>query len=143
MYKFDICAFIGLIGATICSMLGGWDTPIQALLCFMIIDFILGLIVAFVFKKSDKTESGGASSKVCWIGIIKKVVTLLIVVCAVYCDRLLNTDYIRNAVVIAFCTSELISIVELAALMGVLPEAVQTVLNKVIDVLKSKGGENK
>ena len=68
---------------------------------------------------------------------------ILLVVCAHYADVLLGCDYIRNAVVIAFCASELISICENAALMGVLPEPVKRIFDKIIDVMKSKGGENK
>lgn len=138
--KFSVCTLIGAIGAYIVDALGGWDTPIQALLIFMLIDFVMGLIVAIIFKNSDKTDTGGVSSKVCWKGIIKKVATLLIVVCSTYCDKLLETNYIRNMVVIAFCASELISIIELAALMKILPKTVQNALQKVIDVLNTKGG---
>lgn len=42
---------------------------------------------------------------------------------------------------IAFCVSELISICENAGLMGILPEEVQKILNKAIDVLKNKNDE--
>ena len=60
-------------------------------------------------------------------------------VCSHYADVLLGCDYIRNAVVIAFCASELISICENAALMGVLPEPVKKLFDKIIDVMKNKG----
>lgn len=140
MDKFSICTFAGLVGAVICEMLGGWDTAIQTLLIFMVIDFIMGIVVAVVFKNSDKSESGALSSKACWKGIAKKVCTLLIVVCSTYADKLLETDYIRNAVVIGFCASEFISIIELAGLMGILPKQVQQLLNKAIDVLHMKSG---
>ena len=59
-------------------------------------------------------------------------------VAAHYADVLLETEYIRNAVIIAFCASELISICENAALMDILPPGVQNVLDKVIDLLKNK-----
>lgn len=42
-------------------------------------------------------------------------------------------------VVIAFCASELISICENAALIGVLPEPVKKLFDKIIDVMKNKG----
>ena len=79
------------------------------------------------------------SSGACWKGIVKKICTLLLVVCGTYVDRLVGSDYIRNTLVIAFCTSELISIVELAGLMGIMPEPVQKVLDRVIDILNKKG----
>ena len=102
----------------------------------------MGIVVSAVFKKSKKSESGALNSGACWKGIVKKICTLLLVVCGTYADRLVGSDYIRNTLVIAFCTAELISIVELAGLMGIMPEPVQKVLDKVIDVLNSKKGDS-
>lgn len=133
------CGSVGAVGGGVAKLLGGWDNSIQTLLVFMAIDFAFGLACALFFQSSDKSPNGGLSSKACRNGIIKKCGTLLIVVCANYADVLLTTDYIRNAVVIAFCAAELISICENAALMGILPESVQRIFNKVIDVLKDKG----
>ena len=95
-------------------------------------------ICALVFGKSNKSANGALSSSACRKGLIKKVCTLLIVVVAQRIDILTGSEYIRNAVVIAFCVSELISICENAGLMGILPEGVQKILNKAIDVLKNK-----
>ena len=51
---------------------------------------------------------------------------------------MIGTDYIRNAVIIAFCANEAISIIENAGLMGVpIPE----VITKAVDVLQKKGEE--
>ena len=104
----------------------------------MTIDFVMGLLCALVFGKSDKSENGALSSAACWRGLVKKVCTLLIVVMAHYIDVISDLDFVRNAVVIAFCVAESISIMETAGLMGILPEVVQKVLMKAIDVLKSK-----
>lgn len=141
--KTYVCAIIGAIGGAVSAALGGWDNAIITLLIFMAADFILGLANAMWWHKSSKSENGALSSKACWQGIIKKVCTILLVVCAHYADVLLGCDYIRNAVVIAFCASELISICENAALMGVMPEPVKRIFDKIIDVMKSKGGESK
>jgi len=141
--KTYVCAIIGAIGGAVSAALGGWDNAIITLLIFMAADFILGLANAMWWHKSDKSENGALSSKACWQGIIKKICTILLVVCAHYADVLLGCDYIRNAVVIAFCASELISICENAALMGVMPEPVKRIFDKIIDVMKSKGGESK
>lgn len=98
-------------------------------------------ICALVFGKSNKSANGALSSSACRKGLIKKICTLLIVVVAQRIDILTGSEYIRNAVVIAFCVSELISICENAGLMGILPEGVQKILNKAIDVLKNKNDE--
>ena len=136
-----VCSFAGVIGAAIAEALGGWDNAVITLIAFMAIDFVMGLICALVFGRSNKSASGSLSSSACWKGLIKKVCTLLIVVVAQRIDILTGSEYIRNAVVIAFCVSELISICENAGLMGILPEGVQKILNKAIDVLKNKNDE--
>ena len=136
-----VCSFAGVLGAAIAETLGGWDNAVITLIAFMAIDFVMGLICALVFGKSNKSANGALSSSACRKGLIKKVCTLLIVVVAQRIDILTGSEYIRNAVVIAFCVSELISICENAGLMGILPEGVQKILNKAIDVLKNKNDE--
>ena len=107
----------------------------------MAIDFAMGLLCAMVFGKSNKSANGALSSAACWKGLVKKVCTLLIVVMSHYIDVVADLNFVRNAVVIAFCVAESISIMETAGLMGILPEGVQKVLTKAIDVLKSKGND--
>jgi toxin secretion/phage lysis holin len=108
----------------------------------MVIDFIMGLLLAIVFHKSSKSKKGGLSSAAAWKGVAKKTCTLLLVAVAYQADILLSTAYIRPTVVGALCASEIISIVENAAKMGILPEPVQKLLDKVIDILNTpKGGD--
>lgn len=133
-----LCSVTGVIGSIIAKALGGWDDAIITLIIFMAIDFVMGLLCALVFGKSNKSANGALSSSACWKGLVKKVCTLLIVVMAHYIDVISDLDFVRNAVVIAFCVAESISIMETAGLMGILPEGVQKVLMKAIDVLKSK-----
>lgn len=143
--KTYVCAIIGAVGGAVSAALGGWDNAIITLIIFMAADFILGLANAMWWHKSDKSENGALSSRACWQGIVKKFGTLVIVVCANYADKLLNVDYLRDAVIIAFCASELISICETAGLMGILPSGVQKILSKIIDLLNDSvdgGGRN-
>ena len=135
MEKTYVCSFWGVIGSIIVGFFGGWDAGMVTLVTFMCIDYISGIIVAGVFKKSKKSKQGALSSKVGWMGLCKKVMTLLIVVVAYRLDLLVNTDYIRDAVIIGFCANELISIIENAGLMGLpLPH----VLMDAIEVLKGE-----
>lgn len=136
--KNEVCAVIGVVGSVVASALGGWDSAILVLIIFMAIDFGSGLACAVFWNKSNKSDNGALSSKACWRGITKKIFTILLVVCAHYADVLLNCDYIRNAIVVAFCASELISICENAALMGIMPEPVRKVFDKIIDIMKGK-----
>lgn len=133
--KETICTFAGCIGAAIASALGGWNSALATLLIFMAADYITGLIVAGVFRRSSKTENGALDSHVGWKGLCKKGVMLLFVLVAHRLDLVIGTDYIRNAVIIGFLTNELISIIENAGLMGVpLPKAI----TKAIEVLQHK-----
>lgn len=137
------CASAGAAWSALAAFFGGWDAPLQALIVFMAIDFFMGLVCAIFFRRSKKSKNGGLSSSACWKGIIKKICTLLMVSCAVYADRLIGTEYVRNAVVVAFCVSELVSIIETAAIMGIMPEGVQKVFNKIIDLLKGDDNNGK
>lgn len=130
-----LCSTLGIVGSFIAGFFGGWDAGMVTLVTFMCIDYISGIIVAGVFKKSNKSETGALSSKVGWLGLCKKVMTLLIVVVGYRLDLLIQTDYIRDAVVIGFAANELISIIENAGLMGLpLPH----VLIEAIEVLKGE-----
>ncbi|SHN05513.1 toxin secretion/phage lysis holin [Anaerosporobacter mobilis DSM 15930] len=136
------CGLIGVIGGTIVRMLGGWSADLQTLITFMVIDFAMGLAVAFIFKKSNKTATGAGESNACFKGLCKKAVMLLIVLIAYRLDITLQVNYIRTTVIIALIVNELISIVENAGLMGVkFPKAI----TNAIDILqkKSDGSEDK
>lgn len=128
-------AILGILGAFFTTLFGGWDTGLATLIIFMTIDYLLGLIVAAIFKNSNKSESGALESRAGWKGLCRKCVTLLFVLVAYRLDLLIGTAYIRDAVIIAFCVNELISIVENAGLMGI---PLPAVITKAIEVLGSK-----
>lgn len=138
MVRSAICSAIGVLGSCVAYLFGGFDNAIITLLIFMIIDYITGLIVAGVFHKSNKTESGSLESKAGWKGLCKKGVTLLIVVIANRLDMQLGSNYIRDTVCIGFMLNELISIIENAGLMGI---KLPAVLTKAIEILKQKESE--
>lgn len=133
-----ICTLLGVVGGFIASLFGGWSSGMITLLIFMCVDYASGLMVAGIFKNSQKTDSGALESKAGWKGLCRKGMTLFIVLISYRLDLLIDTNYIRDAVVIGFCANEAISIVENAGLMGIpLPE----IVTKAIDILnkKSKG----
>lgn len=133
--KHGICAALGMLGSIIAGAFGGWDGAFITLLIFMAVDYISGLAVALVFRRSPKTKSGGGSSRVGWKGLCRKGMTLLIVLVAYRLDLILGVNYIRDTVMIGFIANETISITENAGLMGVpLPKVIQ----RAIDVLNDK-----
>ena len=68
-----ILAIFAGVGSVLAETFGGWDSFLKALVMFMIVDYITGMVVALVFHKSQKTKNGGASSEVGYKGIIKKL----------------------------------------------------------------------
>lgn len=128
-----LCTVCGMLGAAIAKIYGGWSDGMTTLIIFMAIDYATGLLLAAVFKKSKKTESGTLSSRACFEGLVKKGITLLIVLVACRLDILTGTNYIRDAAIIAFCVSEALSILENAGMMGV---PVPSVITKAIEALK-------
>ncbi|HKL74278.1 MAG TPA: phage holin family protein, partial [Clostridia bacterium] len=116
--KQTIFAIVGIIGSFTAKLLGGWDMALQTLLLFMVTDYLTGLIVAGVFKKSPKTETGALESKAGWKGLCRKGMTLLYVLVAAQLEKMTGTDIIRNAVIIGFIANEGLSILENGGLMG-------------------------
>ncbi len=135
MMKDGICTAIGVVGSVIASLFGGWDAALVTLVIFMAIDYVTGLLVAGVFHNSGKTENGALESRAGWKGLCRKCITLLMVLVATCLDLVTGTNFIRDAVVIAFIANETISIVENAGLMGInIPPAITS----AIEVLKKK-----
>lgn len=133
--KNTICTTIGAIGAAVAGYFGGWDNSLRALVIFMVADYITGLVVAGVFKKSTKTKTGRLSSKIGYKGLCKKCMILLFVLIGNQLDMVVGSNYIRDAVCIGFMANELLSIVENAKLMGVpLPK----IIDNAIELLKNK-----
>lgn len=133
--KTVICTVFGAVGGMIAHLFGGWTEDMMTLIIFMAVDFAMGLIVAGVFHKSNKSQTGALNSHAGWVGLCKKCVVLLFVLIAHRLDVLLGSDYIRTTAIIGFITNEVISIVENAGLIGVpLPD----VIVKAIEVLRHK-----
>ena len=133
--EFTFATIAGTIGGFIANLFGGWSADLITLIICMIVDYIMGIIIAGVLHKSQKSQNGALSSSVGWVGLCRKGVILLIVLIAHRLDITLGVDYIKTAVIIGFITNEIISILENAGIMGVpLPDAIY----KAIDMLKGK-----
>lgn len=128
-----VCTMFGAIGGCFAQLFGGWSEDMVTLIAFMAVDFIMGLVIAGVFHKSNKTESGNLNSKVGWKGLCKKGITLLFVLVAHRLDISLNANYIRTATIIGFIVNEFISIVENAGIMGIpLPQTLVSAIDTLI-----------
>lgn len=122
----------GVIGGMISQAFGGWDAALATLIAFMAIDYVTGLIVAGVFQASDKSETGALNSVACWQGLLKKGMTLVIVLVAARLDIVLGTAFVRDAVVIAYVVNETISIIENAGMMGLpVPDVIMSAIEQL------------
>jgi toxin secretion/phage lysis holin len=137
--KLAALSAVSVTAAAITSLLGGWDAGIQSLLLFMALDYATGLIVAGVFKTSRKTAQGALESRVAFKGLLRKGASLGVILIACRLDRLLGTTLVRDATVIAYCGSELLSLTENLGLMGVpLPRAVTNAIETLKGSEESK-----
>ena len=135
-----ICTGIGIIGAFIASLYGGWTDGMTTLLMFMAIDYIMGLLVAGIWHKSKKTEDGRLESRAGWKGLVRKGVTMLIVLVAARLDMTIGTTVIRDTAVIGFVANDGISIIENAGQMGV---PLPAVIVNALEVLKNQAENTK
>ncbi len=128
---------VGAIGSAISYLLGGWETAIQTLVCFMLVDYITGIMLA-ILNKSSKSPKGGLSSEAGFKGIFKKAGMLIVVIIANRLDVLAGTDIIRNGCIIVLIANEGLSIIENLGVMGV---PVPKILIRFIEALKNKDNE--
>lgn len=132
-----VCVVIGFLGSVIATLFGGWAEGMTVLLILMAIDYVSGLAVAGVFKKSQKTASGALESRAGLKGLCRKGMMILIVIAFHGMDVLIpgSGDTARDGACIALCANELISLVENAGLMGLkLPKFIQN----AVDVFAKK-----
>ncbi|MBQ6420432.1 MAG: phage holin family protein [Clostridia bacterium] len=130
-----ICGVFGLIGSALASLFGGFDAAFVTLLIFMALDYVSGIVLAGVFRRSKKSDCGALSSAAGFRGLCRKGGMLLIVLVACRLDLLLGATFIRDAAVIALVVNETISIIENVGQMGV---PIPKPISDAIDLLKKK-----
>lgn len=114
------------IGGWLGYFLGGCDGLLYALLAFVIIDYITGVMCAVIDKK--------LSSEVGFKGIFKKVLIFLLVGVANILDvQVIGTgSVLRTAVIFFYISNEGVSFLENAAHLGLpIPQKVKTVLEQL------------
>ena len=124
---------IGALTTGLFKVIGEPTQDLKILLLLMVIDLIVGFTVSAVWHKSSKTKSGKVSSKVMFKGIVKKILTLVLVVVAYQIDILLGYDVIRHIVIIAFIVQDIVSIIENIAITGI---KAPDIITKALDVLE-------
>ena len=119
---------------TVFSYLIGWNDVIEALLVAMAIDYMTGILAAYINPNMQLSSQRG------FRGICKKIVILLLVALAHELDRATGQPAIQSLVVWFFLGNEGLSIVENAAKAG-LP--IPSKLKDTLEQLTDKGGAKK
>nr|WP_307989818.1 phage holin family protein [uncultured Niameybacter sp.] len=127
----EIQFIFSAIGGFLGWYVGGVDGFMYALLTFVVVDYLTGMMVAVIERR--------LSSQVGFKGIFKKVLIFVLVGIAHIIDIHLigNGSAIRTAVIFFYTANEGISIIENAAKIG-LP-----IPQKLIDVLEQLKKEEK
>lgn len=120
------------VGTGLTWFFGTWDTALAVLVCFMVLDYVTGLLRAYVNKE--------VSSDVGLKGIARKAVIFVVLIVAVLLDRLLNTGnwVFRTLICYFYIANESISLLENCAGLGLpIPEKLKEALSQL------KEGEKK
>ena len=124
------------VGGWLGYFLGGCDGLLYALIAFVAIDYITGVMCAI----SDKT----LSSEVGFKGICRKVLIFLLVGIGNIIDVqvLGSPGVLRTAVVVFYLSNEGVSLLENAAHLGLpVPDPIKTVLEQLHDRSDGKGDQ--
>lgn len=116
------------IGGWLGWFLGGCDGLLYALLAFVVIDYITGIMCAVVDKK--------LSSEVGFKGIFKKVLIFALVGIGQILDtRVIGSGSVmRTAVIFFYLSNEGVSLLENAAYLGLpIPQKLKSVLEQLHD----------
>ena len=121
-------AVIAVIGGWLGYLLGGWDGFLYALVAFVVIDYITGLMCAVLDKK--------LSSEIGFRGIFKKVLIFSLVAVGHIIDQNVIGDgsVIRTAVIFFYLSNEGISILENTVHIGLpVPQKLKDILEQLHD----------
>jgi len=120
------------VGAVVGLLYGGWSTTLTWLLCFVVADYVTGLLASGI--------EGKLNSKVGFKGVLKKVMIFIMVAIAHVADQALGNDgsLFMSATCFGYMGNELLSIIENFGRAGVwLPKF----MKDAVLIFKQKGGE--
>ena len=132
-----ICAAIAGIGTFLTFIFGDWDVALQCLVIAVALDYISGVIKAFVNKE--------LSSKIGLKGLLKKVGVFVIVALAVLIDKITGeSGMVRTLVIYYFVANEGLSIVENLGEAGLpIPDVIKKALKSLKNESKGKSNDKK
>jgi toxin secretion/phage lysis holin len=111
--KVSLSSAVAGLGTAITAWLGGWDAALQALVLFMVLDYITGLLAAVWHRRVD--------SEVMFRGGIRKAIILVVVAIGVMLDKVAGNPVplFRTMIVYYYVAREGLSVIENIGLLGV------------------------
>ena len=123
----------GVLGVVSSYLFGAWNDALEALIVAMLIDYVSGVLAAYVNPNLALNSQRG------FRGICKKIMILLLVCLAHFMDAATGQAVICTAVIWFFLGNEGLSIVENAAKMGLpVPEKLKAALEQLATEKKDK-----
>ena len=117
---------VASIGTSLTWLIGAWDICLIVLVFFMALDYITGVIRAYINKN--------LSSSVGLIGIVRKSLIFIVLIVSVLLDRLLNSEtwVFRTLVAYFYIANEGISLLENCVGLGLpIPERLKDALEQL------------
>ena len=123
----------GAVGVVSSYLFGAWSAALQALIVAMVIDYVSGVLAAYVNPNLALNSQRG------FRGICKKIMILLLVCLAHFMDLATGQTIACIAVIWFFLGNEGLSIVENAAKMGLpVPSRLKAALEQLATEKKDK-----
>ena len=117
---------VATVATVLTWLIGAWDTALIVLVFFMALDYITGVIRAYINKN--------LSSSVGLIGIARKSLIFIVLIVSVLLDRLLNSEtwVFRTLVAYFYIANEGISLLENCVGLGLpIPERLKDALEQL------------
>lgn len=119
-------AIVAVLATFFTYIFGSWDLALQVLIVFMILDYVTGVLYAFI--------SNQLNSEVGFKGLVKKLMILVVLIIGVMLDRILETGnwVFRTLVCYFYIANEGISLLENVGNIGIpIPNKIRNALEQL------------
>jgi len=119
-------AIVAVLAIFFTYLFGSWDLALQVLIVFMVLDYLTGVLHAYLI--------GQLSSEVGFKGLVKKCMILVVLIIGVMLDRILGTGtwVFRTLVCYFYIANEGISLLENVGNIGIpIPNKIRNALEQL------------
>lgn len=117
---------VAILATFFTYLFGSWDLALQVLIVFMVLDYLTGVLHAYLI--------GQLSSEVGFKGLVKKLMILVVLIIGVMLDRMLGngTWVFRTLVCYFYIANEGISLLENVGNIGIpIPNKIRNALEQL------------